>query len=65
MSGRNSSDINEALSFKKRIRNNANPNRIPDMKNAIALYLVSIVAANLIVNYFGPSATIIVAFLFI
>ena len=35
------------------------------MKNAIALYLVSIVAANLIVNYFGPSASIIIAFLFI
>jgi len=44
-----------------------NTNRVHVMgaKLAICIYLISIVAANLAVNHFGPGASIIIAFLFI
>ena len=44
-----------------------NSNRVHVMgaKRAISIYLISIVAANLAVNHFGPGASIIIAFVFI
>jgi len=54
-----------SIAFNMETKTNTNRVHVMGAKRAICIYLISIVAANLAVNYFGPGASIIIAFLFI